>query len=76
MLDLNQTNGQSLFELSPSFGPGDVRSYLYWLKPVDENFKLDTSKDLELGSLDLAWRSYFGDPGQLSIGPFKAVASR
>lgn len=58
------------------FSPGDIRSYLYLLKPSDENFKLDSTKDLNLGIVELTWRNYFGDSGQLEIGPLKATARR
>ena len=54
--------------------PKDTRSYMYCLKPKDENYKLDPTKDKVLGSLALVWRSYMGDSITLEIGPFTAKA--
>ena len=55
-------------------GPDDVRSYLFCLRPKDVNFKLDPYKDLNLGSLVIIWRNYFGDAGQLELSPINAKA--
>lgn len=53
-----------------------MRNYIFWLKPINENQKIDSTKEINLGKLDLHWRNYFGDPGSLCIGPYRAMASR
>jgi hypothetical protein len=45
---------------------------MYWIKPKDENFKLDSSISLKLGSLHINWRNNMGDPGSLEVGPIEA----
>ena len=70
--DLNSPDGISLYSQTTVLGPLDVRSYLYWIKPKDENFKLDSSSTIKLGSLFIQWRNNMGDPGNLEVGPIEA----
>jgi hypothetical protein len=72
VLDLNFVEGSSIFESSAVFAPNDTRDYIFWLKPTNEASKIDSTKEMILGKLDLQWRSYFGDTGNLLIGPYKA----
>ena len=51
----------SLFTDSSVFQQLDIRSYMYLIKTIDPNYKLDNSKSHELGFITILWRNYFGD---------------
>ena len=59
-----------MFDDSVCFHPEEVRSYLYKLKPVKPQFKIDNSKQHVLGQLVINWKNYFGDSGQLNLETF------
>ena len=46
---------------------------MYLIKTIDENYKLDNSVSHELGYINIFWRNYFGDMGQLKCGPFRSL---
>jgi hypothetical protein len=56
--------------------PHDTRNYVFWLKPSNENVKIDTTKEYNLGRLDLFWRNYYGDLGSNSTTNYKTLVSR
>ena len=61
---------KSIFQDTICFHPEDIRAYMYLIRPVDENYKLDNTVSHELGYISIYWKNYFGDPGVLKIGPF------
>ena len=52
------------------FGPDDIRSYVFILEPKDGK-KLSKFEEETLGYLEMHWNNYFGDPGFMTVGPFK-----
>lgn len=74
--DLNFVDGCAIFDQTAVFLPHDIRNYIFWIKPVNENQKIDNTKEINLGKLDLKWRNLFGDPGNLIVGPYRSTATR
>jgi hypothetical protein len=62
----------SLFTDSVVFQQHDARSYMFLIKTIDENYKLETAVSHELGCVSINWRNYFGDPGIFRLGPFRS----
>ena len=80
LVDLNQVQGakegdeiQTVFDESVSFHPEEVRSYLYMLKPVKPQFKIDNTKQHNLGSLHMTWKNYMGDHGYVQLDTFQNI---
>ena len=65
----------SLFSDTAVFFPGDIRAYMFLIKSNDDKLKLDNSASHDLGKVKFQWRNYYGDVGQLSLGPFKSLHS-
>ena len=68
VIDLTQTNEMpetnkavSLFDKTVEFTYEEVRNYLFWLKPLDPNIKLNNNDSHVLGALEISWKSYLGD---------------
>ena len=59
MPDTNKT--VSLFDKTVEFSYEEVRNYLFWLKPIDPNIKLNNNDSHMLGTLEISWKSYLGD---------------
>jgi hypothetical protein len=36
--------------------------------------KIDPNCELNMGTLQLDWKNYLGDPGTLKVGPYKTIA--
>jgi hypothetical protein len=64
---------ESLFSESVVFSQGDMRSYMYLISSIDEKYKLDNTKEHELGFFQIYWRNYLGDYGVLTLGPFRSM---
>ena len=56
-----------------SFHPEEVRSYLFMLKPVKPQFKIDNTKQHTLGTLHMVWKNYMGDHGQMQLDTFHNI---
>lgn len=70
--DLNYVDKQSIFESSAAFINSATRDYLFQIKPVNESVMIDITKELQLGSLEINWRNYFGEKGSLKIVNYKS----
>jgi hypothetical protein len=44
---------------------------LFLVESADPSVRLDDKKVQDLGNLEIAWRSYLGEPGSIKIGPFR-----
>jgi hypothetical protein len=44
------------------------------LSSSDPTKKIDTNAEIVMGTLQLDWKNYLGDPGTLKVGPYKTVA--
>ena len=62
-----------LFEDTTVFSPEDIRYYLFWVKPKNDKDKIDSTRDINLGKLDIMWRNLYGDPGRIQIASCKAT---
>ena len=67
---------QSLFDSACVFATGEMRAYLFMLTCVDPTQKINPNAEINMGTLYLDWKNYFGDPGSLKIGPYKTVAKQ
>lgn len=75
MFDLNVAEGNSIFDQSVVMKANDVRQYVFWLKPVSEQQKVDNTQDMPLGNLEVQWRNYFGDAGSARYETWSALKS-
>lgn len=41
------------------------------LSSADAAIKINPNIEINMGTLFLEWKNYFGDPGSLKIGPYK-----
>lgn len=67
---------QSLFDSAVVFATGEMRAFLFMLTSADPNVKINPNSEINMGTLYLDWKNYFGDPGSLKIGPYKTVAKQ
>jgi hypothetical protein len=60
-----------LFADAPQFEYNDTRNYLFIVESAVPNGRLFNTQAINLGVLDISWRSYMGESGSSKIGPFK-----
>ena len=53
----------------------DVRQYVFWLKPANDQQKVDNTQDLPLGNFEVQWRNYYGDAGFQKYETWSALKS-
>lgn len=67
-----------LFGLVNVVQPGEVRQYLYCLKPSEEarrDFRILRGES-NIGKLDLVWRTSFGDRGRLQTSQLQRMVGK
>ncbi len=72
-IDVNELD--DLVESTVVLKPGDVRSLLFLVKPINDAYKIKNTSDIELGSFELRWRNYFGAVGVLKFENWVASKS-
>ena len=58
---------EGLFDESVCFHQDEVRHYLFLLKPIKPKFRIDNTMQHRLGSVNIKWRNYMGDFGELEL---------
>jgi hypothetical protein len=71
--DFSKNGTMCLFDAAVVFATNEVRSYLFMLSSADPTKKIDTNAEIVMGTLQLDWKNYMGDPGTLKVGPYKTV---